>query len=106
MIRVFRYVSIAEAVSFLVLLLVAMPLKYGADVPAGVQVMGPTHGVLFIAYVGLVFLAREGLRWSAGRTVLALAAAVLPVAPFFVERHWARPAAVPAAEPEPAGRGV
>lgn len=105
MIRVFRFVSIAEAISFLLLLLVAMPLKYGADAPAGVQVMGPVHGVLFMAYVGLVFLVREPLRWDVRRTVLALGAAVLPVAPFFVERHWTRPAA-PVAAPEPAGRGA
>ncbi|TDD77653.1 DUF3817 domain-containing protein [Actinomadura darangshiensis] len=105
MIRVFRFVSVAEAISFLLLLLVAMPLKHAADMPAGVQLMGPVHGVLFMAYVGLVFLVRTPLRWDAGRTVLALGAAVLPVAPFFVERYWARPAA-PVAEPEPAGRGV
>ncbi|WP_433474111.1 DUF3817 domain-containing protein [Spirillospora sp. CA-142024] len=102
MIRVFRFVSVAEAVSFLLLLLVAMPLKYGADAPAGVQLMGPVHGTLFLAYVALVFLVREQLRWDVRRTVLALGAGVLPVAPFFVERHWTRRAAEPAAEP--AGR--
>ncbi|WP_344895760.1 DUF3817 domain-containing protein [Actinomadura meridiana] len=93
----FRWVSIIEAVSFLVLLLVAMPLKYGADVPAAVQVMGPVHGVLFIGYVGLVLVVRAGLRWDVTRTALALAAGVLPVAPFFVEHYWARrPVSVPA----------
>ncbi|MEO3829314.1 DUF3817 domain-containing protein [Actinomadura sp. B10D3] len=93
LIRVFRYVSIAEAASFLLLLLVAMPLKYGADAPAGVQLMGPVHGVLFMAYVGLVFLVRGQLRWDLLRTVLALGAAVLPVAPFFVERRLTTPPA-------------
>ncbi|RKS76791.1 integral membrane protein [Actinomadura pelletieri DSM 43383] len=97
MVRVFRYVSLAEAVSFLVLLLVAMPLKYGADAHAGVQVVGPTHGALFIAYIGLVFVVRSRLGWNLKRTVLALAAGVLPVAPFFVERYWAkRPVSAPA----------
>jgi integral membrane protein len=97
MIRVFRFVSVAEAISFLLLLLVAMPLKYGADAPVGVQLIGPLHGVLFMAYVGLVFLVREQLRWDLKRTVLALGAAVLPVAPFLVEKYWARPVA-PAAQ--------
>lgn len=101
MIRVFRLVSVAEATSFLLLLLVAMPLKYGADAPVGVQLVGPLHGVLFMAYVGLVFLVRDELGWDLKRTVLALGAAVLPAAPLLVERHWARPAA-PAAQP--AGR--
>ncbi|MEU8343586.1 integral membrane protein [Actinomadura meyerae] len=103
MIRVFRLVSVAEATSFLLLLLVAMPLKYGADAPLGVQVVGPLHGVLFMAYVGLVLLVREQLRWDLKRTALALVASALPVAPFLVERYWARPV-TPAAEPQPAGR--
>jgi integral membrane protein len=98
LIRAFRYVSIAEAVSFLLLLLVAMPLKYGADAPLGVQLTGPVHGVLFMAYLGFVFLVREELGWDLRRTVLALGAAVLPAAPFFVERRWtARPVAEAAA---------
>ena len=49
-VRAFRVVSIAEATSFLVLLLIAMPLKYGADLPVAVQVMGPIHGILFLGY--------------------------------------------------------
>ncbi|MCQ0019121.1 DUF3817 domain-containing protein [Actinomadura madurae] len=59
--------------------------------------MGPVHGVLFMAYVGLVFLVREQLRWDLRRTVLALGAAVLPVAPFFVERRWTTPPVAEAA---------
>jgi integral membrane protein len=87
-VRALRYVSLGEATSFLVLLLIAMPLKYGADLPQAVQVMGPVHGVLFLAYVGLVVAARESLGWDLRRTVLALIAGVLPVAPFLVERYW------------------
>lgn len=86
--RAFRVVSLAEATSFLILLLIAMPLKYAADLPVAVQIMGPIHGMLFLAYVALVFLTRDQLRWSRARTVQALVAAVLPVAPFYVERNW------------------
>ncbi|GAA4131768.1 DUF3817 domain-containing protein [Actinomadura keratinilytica] len=90
-VRALRIVSIAEAISFLVLLLIAMPLKHMGDMPQGVSVVGPIHGVLFMAYIGLAVMAREQLGWNLGRTVLALAAAVLPVAPFLVERFWIRP---------------
>jgi integral membrane protein len=93
-VRALRYVSLAEATSFLVLLLIAMPLKYGADVPQAVSVVGAIHGVLFLGYVGLVFAAREAMAWDVRRTVSALIAGVLPVAPFLVERHWVKPAAV------------
>lgn len=87
-IRVFRYVSLAEATSFLLLLLVAMPLKYLADLPIAVSIVGAAHGGLFLAYVALVAVCFRGLRWSLGRAFLALVASVLPVAPYFVERHW------------------
>ncbi|MEO5878237.1 MAG: DUF3817 domain-containing protein, partial [Streptosporangiaceae bacterium] len=86
--RAFRVVSLAEATSFLVLLLIAMPLKYGAEQEIGVKIMGPIHGVLFLAYVAMVLLTFRRLSWSLGRTFLALVASVLPVAPYFVERNW------------------
>ncbi|MFI6521852.1 DUF3817 domain-containing protein [Spirillospora sp. NPDC050679] len=92
-VRSFRLVSVIEAISFLLLLLVAMPLKYMADVPQAVSIVGPIHGVLWMAYVALVFMVRGPLAWDGTRTALALVASVLPVAPFFVERKWTRPPA-------------
>ncbi|MEV5572638.1 DUF3817 domain-containing protein [Spirillospora sp. NPDC052269] len=92
-VKTLRIVSVAEALSFLVLLLVAMPLKYGADAPVAVQIMGPIHGVLFLAYVGLVLVGHRAAGWNIMRTLLALIASVLPIAPFFVERNWLRPVA-------------
>ncbi|MFB4313124.1 DUF3817 domain-containing protein [Actinomadura sp. 21ATH] len=94
-VRAFRIVSIAEAASFLLLLLVAMPMKYIGDMPVAVSITGAVHGVLFLAYVGLAVGARETLGWDMKRTLLALIASVLPVAPFFVERHWIKPAERP-----------
>jgi integral membrane protein len=90
-VRALRVVSIAEATSFLVLLLIAMPLKYAGDMPQAVSLVGPIHGVLFLALVALVLAGRGELGWDGRRTVLALIAAVLPLAPFFVERYWIRP---------------
>ncbi|KJE24735.1 integral membrane protein [Frankia torreyi] len=101
-----RAVSFAEATSFL-LLLIATGIKYGADHPQGVKILGPIHGTLFLAYCALIgYLAFAG-RWPRRRTVLALIASVLPVAPFFVERHWLRgDAGAPGHETTPAGPGT
>ncbi|GAA2597391.1 DUF3817 domain-containing protein [Actinomadura fulvescens] len=88
-VRIFRYVSIAEATSFLILLLCSV-LKRTSEFEAGVQIMGPIHGVLFLAFVALVFVVRGPLGWDVKRTVLALIASVLPLAPYFVERNWLR----------------
>ena len=83
-----RYVSLAEATSFL-LLLVATLVKYtGPQDERGVQVLGPIHGALFVAYVVVAIVTAVRRRWSVLRTLLVLAASVLPVAPFVVERTW------------------
>jgi integral membrane protein len=92
-VRVLRIVSVTEASTFL-LLLVATVVKYGADAPQGVQILGPVHGTLFLAYCALVVLSRERTGWDRRRTLLALVAGVLPFAPFYVERAWLRPVAI------------
>lgn len=92
MTRLFRYVALAEAVSFL-LLLAATAIKYGLDAPLGVTVLGPIHGVLFLAYVLLVVAVRPEQRWSLGQMLLVLVAASVPLGGFFVEqRLLTRPA--------------
>lgn len=77
--RVLGYVAIAEAVSFLVLLL-AMVFKYGQDEPLGVEIMGPVHGALFLAFVGLALVVGGQARWNWKRFAVVLASSVIPVA--------------------------
>lgn len=87
--RTFRLVAIAEATSFL-LLLAATVVKYADGQPAGVKVLGPLHGALFLAYVFLALgLARE-LAWPTRTTALVLLGAVLPFGGFAVDRWLAR----------------
>jgi len=87
-VRWFRAVALVEAVSYLILL-AAMVAKYGFDAPIGVRIMGPLHGVIFLVYAGLAFNVREQLRWSAQHTAAVLAAAVIPLGGYLVERSLA-----------------
>jgi integral membrane protein len=70
----------------IVLVLVAMPLKYLADRPRLVEIVGPVHGFLYMAYlvtaVDLAFRAK----WSAVRTVLVMLAGTIPFLSFYAER--------------------
>jgi len=84
-IRQLRIIGLVEGVSFLVLLGIAMPLKYLAGVPRAVSVVGMAHGVLFILYVAALVHAHLTVRWPARRALTLLAAAVLPLGPFVVE---------------------
>lgn len=85
-----RLVSIAEGISFLVLLGVAMPLKYLAGIPEVTSVVGALHGVLFILYglaaVALMFT----LRWSPLWFVGAMLASVIPFGTFYIDARLKR----------------
>jgi integral membrane protein len=85
-----RIVGMMEGASFLLLLGVAMPLKYLAGMPQMVRVVGMLHGILFMLYVAAVFQASVELRWPLRRLVAALAASVLPFGPFVFDAHLRR----------------
>lgn len=95
-----RAVGLAEGLSFLVLLGVAMPLKYLAGEPLAVKVVGWAHGVLFIAYLAALGQAALTYRWSLFKVAVAVVAALLPFGPFVMDRRlrsWASDAATPGA---------
>ena len=83
----FRAVALTEGISFLVLLLIAMPLKYLAGFPDAVKVVGWAHGVLFIAY--LITLAHVTIieSWSFLRVVLAFIASLIPFGTFILDKQ-------------------
>lgn len=89
MLSTFRIAAVAEATSFLVLL-GAMVAKYGFGEDTGVEVVGPIHGVLFLAYVVVAWLLAQDRGWGWTRRLVLLAAGVLPLAGFWVERRIAR----------------
>jgi integral membrane protein len=87
--RAFRITALAEAASFLALL-VATYVKYGHDEPVGVQVLGPLHGLLFVAYVLLALNLAPRAGWGTRTTLWVLVGAVLPFGGFAVERWLSR----------------
>lgn len=94
-----RVTGWAEGISFLLLLGVAMPLKYLAGQPGAVRLVGMAHGVLFILYVCCALQAAWVHRWNWQRTGLVLLASLLPAGPFFVESRILRPNPKPVAVP-------
>lgn len=80
-----RVVGILEGISFIVLLGVAMPLKYLAGQPEAVRVVGMAHGILFLAYVWLTVQAALHYGWTWGRGLVVGVASLLPFGPFVVE---------------------
>lgn len=87
-VKTFRLISTLEAISFLVLLGIAMPLKYIWDMPQMVQVVGMAHGVLFVLYVGGAIYMYKKLKWSIADLFIVVLCSVLPFGPFYVERKY------------------
>ena len=87
-VKIFKWVSILEGISFLVLLMIAMPLKYIWDLPQMVQVVGMLHGILFIGYILGALLLFRPLQWKMSTLMLVCVSSVLPLGPFYVEKKY------------------
>lgn len=85
-----RVIGFWEGVSFLVLLGIAMPLKYFAGEPGAVRVVGMAHGILFMLYVWAAVQTALDRDWTWQRTGLVLLASVLPAGPFVVDAKLLR----------------
>lgn len=83
----FRLISVVEGLSFILLLFIAMPLKYVFDMPLAVKYIGWAHGVLFVLYIYVIFPTAKKLNWNFTKTFFGLIAAVLPFGPFIFDRN-------------------
>ena len=82
----FRSTAFAEGVSYLVLLFIAMPLKYGLDWPLAVRVVGSIHGALFVAYVLLALFAALEQKWTSRFCIVVFVASLIPFGTFWLDK--------------------
>lgn len=83
----FRMISLAEGISYLVLLGVAMPLKYLGDDPRMVQIFGRIHGFLFVIFMIALVQAMSGAGWKLTKAAFAFATSLVPFGAFFLEHR-------------------
>ena len=82
----FRVVAILEGISFLILLGIAMPLKYIYGMPIAVRIAGSIHGMMFLTFLYYLAKVRKEYNWENKMALRALLASVLPFGPFVLER--------------------
>lgn len=85
-----RVIAFVEGLSYLLLLGVAMPLKYFAGVPGPVKAVGWAHGILFVLYVLSAAEATIARRWRLPRVLWVLAAAFVPFGTFVLDAQLRR----------------
>lgn len=88
MLNWFKKIALLEGLSLLLLLFVAMPLKYLADLPIYVKYIGMTHGILFILYVIMAFLLKEEKNWNLKNFAIILVASFIPAGTFYVDKKY------------------
>ena len=85
-----RIAGITEGISFLVLICIAMPLKYYFGLPMAVKITGWLHGVLFIAFIALAWNYKNEKDKNLNWCDLAFAAALVPAGTFFFDMKLKR----------------
>lgn len=88
--KLFVTIGTLEGISYLLLLLVAMPLKYWCDMPEYVRVVGMIHGILFLAYVGHGLYLTLYHSWLWKWFLWIVIASLLPFGPFVADRKIIR----------------
>jgi len=83
----FKVIAYSEGISFLLLLGIAMPLKYWAGIPEPVKYLGWAHGVLFILYMIALIQVFFTKRLSIFKFGIGIIAAFLPLGPFLFHRN-------------------
>ncbi len=90
LLRRFRTIGIAEGISFLVLLLIAMPMKYFLKIPEAVKIVGWMHGALFVGYIYFAIEVAVTFKKNIGWCIKSLLAAFIPLGTFVTDKTLKR----------------
>ena len=92
LIYIFRIIALLEGVSYLLLLFVAVPIKYLMDDPQYVKLLGMPHGLLFISYIVLAILLKNDYKWNTKQFGYILLASIIPLGTFYIDKKYLKTA--------------
>ena len=90
MLKLFRVIAFFEGISYILLLFIAVPIKYIFDDPTYVKMLGMPHGVLFMIYIIFSFIVNIKLKWNMKELFIILIASLVPLGTFYVDRKYLR----------------
>ena len=88
MLNGFKITSFLEGMSYLLLLFVAVPMKYWGSDESMVKLLGMPHGMFFLAYIGLAFWIKDQMKWDNKSFLIVLVASLIPFGTFYVNRKY------------------
>ena len=88
--KLFRIIALLEGLSYILLLFVAVPIKYSLGDTTYVKLLGMPHGILFVAYLGFTFYFKQEQNWSMKTLTIVLLGSVIPFGTFYVDNKYLR----------------
>lgn len=85
---IFRILAFLEGISYILLLFVAVPIKYWQGDEQYVKLLGMPHGLLFIGYIALAILISKERNWNTKETGIVLLGSIIPLGTFFVDAKY------------------
>lgn len=86
--NIFRWICLLEGLSYILLLFIAVPLKYVVGDDFLVKLLGMPHGILFILYLFLAFYLKDSYEWKWNQTAIVFLASIVPFGTFYVDRKY------------------
>lgn len=88
--KTFRIISFLEGISYLLLLFVAVPIKYFLVDESYVKILGMPHGILFLGYIVLAISIRKKMKWNLKTFLTVLFASIIPFGTFYIDKKYLR----------------
>ena len=86
--NVFRLISFLEGISYLLLLFIAVPIKYFQGDATYVKMLGMPHGILFMGYIILAILIQKQMKWNLKTMGIVALASIIPFGTFYVDKKY------------------
>ena len=88
MIKLFRLTALLEGISYILLLFIAVPIKYLWDDPTYVKLLGMPHGILFLGYILLSILGWNRYKWANIDFFIISIASLIPFGTFYIDKKY------------------
>ena len=88
--QIFRIIALLEGVSYILLLLIGVPLKYIGNNEILVKILGMPHGILFILYIILALYQKKYMKWDIKDMLIIMMASIIPFGTFYVDKKYLR----------------
>jgi integral membrane protein len=86
--NIFRIISLLEGLSYLLLLFIAVPLKYFYGHEFLVKILGMPHGILFILYIFFSVILKNKMNWNIKQTIEIMIGSIIPFGTFYIDYKY------------------